>query len=47
MTIDCPKPLWTPLHPEQSQLARFQKYIAKKYNREFGKFLPQQVPEQR
>jgi hypothetical protein len=36
MTVDQPKPLWTPLNPEKSQLAQFQNYIAKKYNQDFG-----------
>lgn len=36
MTVDAPKPLWTPTNPENSQLAHFQAYIAKKYNCKSG-----------
>lgn len=36
MTVGAPKPLWTPVTPENSQLAQFQKHIAEKYNSNFG-----------
>jgi hypothetical protein len=36
MTLDPPKPLWTPPNPEASQLAKFQAYIADKYHQEFS-----------
>jgi acetoacetyl-CoA synthetase len=45
MTVDSPKPLWTPSNPEKSQLAHFQNYIAKKYNRKFGKGHPNRFLE--
>lgn len=43
MTVDTPKPLWTPSNPEKSQLAHFQNYIAKKHNRKFGKGPPNKI----
>jgi acetoacetyl-CoA synthetase len=45
MTVDPPKPLWTPSNPEKSQLIHFQNYITKKHNRKFGKRAPQQFFE--
>ena len=36
MTVDAPKPLWTPENPEKSQLVHFQAYVAKKYNCKLG-----------
>jgi len=44
MTVDQPKPLWTPLEPEKSQLAQFQNYISKKYNQDFG-IIPNKFPK--
>jgi len=38
MTLDPPVPLWKPTNPDNSQLAGFQVYIEKKYNRKFGTF---------
>jgi hypothetical protein len=36
MTVEAPKPLWTPTNPDKSQLARFQKHVAEKYNLKLG-----------
>src|SRR5437667_9937487 len=44
MTVDHPMPLWTPLHPDKSQLAQFQNYVGKKYKGKFGS-RPQQIPQ--
>jgi hypothetical protein len=44
MTIDPPKPLWTPSRPQDSQLAKFQTYIADKYDQEEFSTCPQRPP---
>jgi len=36
MTVDGPKPLWTPSDPEASQLKQFENRITEKYNVQFG-----------
>ena len=39
MTVDPPKPLWTPVNAEASQLSHFEKYVTDKYQVKFGIYL--------